>query len=69
VTPATADPLYVGFLARTAHDQDHKVRIARTTSPVFNNDTFVKWFLGYFYRVVTGRAEPVPAASTLAACG
>jgi hypothetical protein len=67
--PATADPFYVGFLARAAHDQDHEVRIARTTSPVFNNDTSVKWFLGCFYRVATERAEPVPAASTLAACG
>jgi hypothetical protein len=47
--PATADPLDVGFLARAAHDQDHEVRVARTTSPVFNNDTSVKWFLGCFY--------------------
>lgn len=67
--PATADPLYVGFLARAAHDQDHEVRVARTTSPVFNNDTSVKWFLGCFYLVVTARTEPVPAASSLAACG
>jgi hypothetical protein len=67
--PAPADPLYVGFLAQAAHDQDHQVCIARTTSPVFNNDTSVKGFLGCFYLVVTARAEPVPAASTLAACG
>jgi hypothetical protein len=67
--PATADPLDVGFLARAAHDQDHEVRVARTTSPVFNNDTSVKWFLGCFYLVMTTRTEPVHAASTLAACG
>jgi hypothetical protein len=67
--PATADPLYVGSLARAAHDQDHEVRIARTASPVFNNDTSVTWFLGCFYLVVIACTEPVPAASTLAACG
>jgi hypothetical protein len=31
------------------------VRVARPTSPVFNNDTSVKWFLGCFYQVVTER--------------
>jgi hypothetical protein len=67
--PAPADPLDVGFPARAAHDQDHEVRVARTTSPVFNNDTSVKWFLGCFYLIVTTRTEPVHAASTLAACG
>jgi hypothetical protein len=67
--PAPADPIYVGFPARAAHDQDHEVRVARTTSPVFNNDTSVKWFLGCFYLVMTARTEPVRAASTLAACG
>jgi hypothetical protein len=31
-----------------------------TTSPVFNNDTSVKWFLGCFYLIVTASRRAGP---------
>jgi hypothetical protein len=57
--PASADPAQRRLSLRATHDHDREVRLARTTSPVFNNDTSVKWFLGCFSLVRALAPGPV----------
>jgi hypothetical protein len=50
---------------QVARHQDGEARLARTTSPVLNNDTSVKWFLGCFYLVLAAPAGQPGPGSTL----